>query len=174
MSRTSRAAALSLLLASASTTAVLGTPVAANANCAAAGEIGYSVSAVDTRVPFKRVPVFKNGPGGSVSATRGYSGTATYSVTAGAESEVGAVLAKAKVSVSASLTKSNTTDTTITYNHAIPRGKYGNLQYVSWGKRVSWTKYQINSNCTGTRTLATGKINFPSTAEGWFYWTTTS
>jgi hypothetical protein len=37
---------------------------------------------------------------------------------------------------------------------------------------VNWKKYQINSTCTGTTTLRTGTINFPSTEEGWYYWET--
>ncbi len=131
----------------------------------------YSLTSSAVRVPFSGVPVFKNGPGGHVSATRSYSGTATYQVTAGAESEVGAIFAKAKVSISASLTKSNTTGTTITYSHTITAGKYGHLQYVSWGQKVNWKKYQDTPQCT-SKLLASGSINFPATEEGWYYWQT--
>lgn len=164
----------------------LSSPQAASANCAT-GEgteanrsrvccvtsIDYRVTAVDTKIPFQGVPVFKNGPGGSMSVAKSYSGTASYQVTVGAESEVGAVLARAKVSVSGSLTLSNSTTATNTYHQDISRGKYGNARYVSWGKEVSYVKTRLNANCTSTK-LASGKIKYPSTSEGWTYWETNS
>lgn len=108
--------------------------------------------------------------------SRSYSGTSTYQVTAGAESEVGAIFAKAKVSISASLTKSNSTSTTHTYSHKIAANKYGHAQYVSWGKTVYWKKWHIVTTASGCSTHidATGTIKFPSTSEGWRYWETTS
>ncbi len=133
----------------------------------------YSLTAKSTRIKFKDIPSFKNGPGGTLTVSRHYSGSATFSVTAGAESEVGAVLAKAKVSISASLSKTNSTGATNTYSHKITKKKYGHAQYVSWGKKVSYRKYRINRNCS-TTTLATGTINFPSNEEGWYYWETSS
>ena len=145
----------------------------ATASAACPSDIRYSLTSSAVRVPFSGVPIFKNGPGGHVSATRSYSGTATYQVTAGAESEVGAIFAKAKVSISASLTKSNTTGTTITYSHNIGAGKYGHLQYVSWGKKVNWKKYQDTPQCT-TKQIGSGSINFPTTEEGWYFWQTSS
>lgn len=133
----------------------------------------YSVSGSATRVPFNGVPTFKDGPGGTITVSRAYSGSATFTVTAGAESEVGAVLAKAKVSLSASIALSNSTTTTHTYSRAIAAGKYGHVQYVSWGQSVTYRKYQLNANCS-TTTLATGTIKYPSSEEGWYYWETSS
>ena len=133
----------------------------------------YSVTATSTRIRFHGVPTFKDGPGGEMEVSRNYSGTATYSVTVGAESEVGAVLAKAKVSISGSLAYTNTTSTTHTYRRVISKGKYGHVQYVSWGKAVNYRKYRRNANCT-TTTLARGTIKFPSSEEGWYYWQTSS
>src|SRR6478752_303404 len=143
--------------------------VAASAACPT--DVRYSLTSSAVRVPFSGVPIFKNGPGGHVSASRSYSGTATYQVTAGAESEVGAIFAKAKVSISASLTKPNTTGTTVTYDHNISAGKYGHLQYVSWGQKVNWKKYQDTPQCT-TKQIGSGSINFPATEEGWYFWQT--
>ncbi|MFT3970970.1 MAG: hypothetical protein QM695_12025 [Micropruina sp.] len=131
----------------------------------------YSVTATATRIKFKDIPSFKNGPGGTLTVSRQYSGSATYSVTAGAESEVGAVLAKAKVSISGTLSKTNSTGATNTYSHKITKKKYGHAQYVSWGKKVNYRKYRINRDCR-TTTIATGTINFPSSEEGWYYWET--
>lgn len=146
----------------------------ASAICADAGNVYYSLTNSAVRMPFAGIPTFKNGPGGTLSVTKDYSGSVSYQVTAGAESEVGAIFAKAKVSVSASLTKSNSSTVTNNYTHVITAGKYGHAQYVSWGQKVNWKKYQVNNYCTGTTTLATGTINFPSTEEGWYYWETAS
>lgn len=129
----------------------------------------YLLDASATRMPFKGIPTYKDGPGGTLEVSRSYSGTVAYQVTAGAESEAGAVLAKAKVSISASLTKSNTTTSTHTYSHDIRPGMYGNVRYVSWGKKVNWVKKRRLFNCDSV-VLARGTIKFPSLAEGWFYW----
>lgn len=132
----------------------------------------YSLAATDVQVPFKNVPVFKNGRGGKMIMSRSYSGTAQAQVTAGAEVEVGAVLAKAKATISASLTKSNTTQTTNTFERNIRSGWYGNARYVSWGKQVRYVKYDRPTTCPQKRALASGTINFPALKEGWNYWET--
>ena len=135
-------------------------PQATTPNVCCVVATNYSVSGTDTRIAFNGVPTFKDGPGGTITVSRAYSGSATFTVTAGAESEVGAVLAKAKVSLSASLALSNSTTTTHTYSRGIAAGKYGHVQYVSWGQTVTYRKYRINSNCS-TTTLATGKSSTP-------------
>lgn len=118
----------------------------------------YGLTATDTRIPFRGIPTFKNGPGPmTMTVTKSYSGTATYQVSAGAESEVGAILAKAKVSISASLSKSNTTTATNSATLPLSAGQYGNMQYVSWGKDVRWAKIRTNASCS-TTTLASGRI----------------
>jgi hypothetical protein len=143
------------------------------AHAACPDDIHYAISATATHVPFKGVPTFKDGRGGTLSVTKDFSSSASYQVTAGAESEVGAIFAKAKVSVSASITKSNTSTVSHNYSHHIAPGKYGHAQYVSWGQKVTWKKYQTTPQC-GTRLLASGVIKFPTNQEGWRYWETAS
>jgi len=133
----------------------------------------YSVSGKTTRLPFRGVPTFKDGRGGTITVSRNYSGSVSYRVEVGAESEVGAILAKAKISIKASLERTNSTSTTHTYSHKISKGRFGHVRYVSWGKRVTWTKYGDNATCTTTK-LASGVISFPSVEEGWYYWETRS
>lgn len=132
----------------------------------------YGLKSKPTHIKFADIPTFKNGPGGVLSVTKDYTSSVSYQVTAGAESEVGAVLAKAKVSISASLTKSNSSTVTNNFTRKIPRGKYGNVQYVSWGRKVSWTKYVYNTSTCTKRVVARGTIKFPANKEGWRYWTT--
>lgn len=148
-------------------------PLAAAPNACCVVTNQYSVTATAVRIPFKNIKPIKDGPGGKIEVSQTYSGSASYSVTAGAESEVGAVLAKAKVSISGTLSKTNSTSSTHTYSHDITKGKYGHVQYVSWGKKVNYRKYRTNANCS-TTTIATGTINFPSSEEGWYYWETSS
>lgn len=152
--------------------AVITAPPASATRCGEAGSY-YTVSGTNTRMPFKNVPVFKDGPGGKIIVSRSYSGSVSYGVVAGAESEVGAVLAKAKVSISASLTKTNTTATTHTYERKITKGKFGNVRYVTWGKRVAWKKKKERLDCS-VAVLSKGVIRFPAQKEGWFYWETNS
>lgn len=98
-----------------------------------------------------------------MSVSRSYSGSVSASVTAGSSAEVGAVLAKAQVSIGAQLS----TSATNTYSRNITPGKYGNAQYVSHGHDVSYTKRRLNRDCS-TTTLGSGRIKFPSPEEGWY------
>jgi hypothetical protein len=139
------------------------------AQAACPTDIRYAISASSTHVPFKGLPTFKDGRGGTLSVTKDFTSSASYQVTAGAESEVGAVFAKAKVSVSASITKTNTSTVSHNYSHRITPGKYGHAQYVSWGKKVTWKKYRDTPQCR-TELIASGTIKFPTNQEGWRYW----
>lgn len=149
------------------------TTPSAQAACSDMGTYYTITSSAAVRIPFTGIPTFKNGPGGTMSVTKDYSGSASFQVTAGASSEVGAVLAKAKVEVSASLTLTNSSTVTNNYSHPITKGKYGNAQYVSWGRTVNWKKFYIDAKCK-TTTKATGTIKFPAASEGWYYWETSS
>jgi hypothetical protein len=133
----------------------------------------YSLASKGVRMPFGGVPTFKNGPGGKMIVARSYSGSVSAEVVAGAETEVGAVLARATAHLSASLARTNSTASTNTYERHISRDKYGNARYVSWGQEVAYKKFRINRDCSRT-TVATGRIQYPSNSEGWYYWETES
>lgn len=119
------------------------------------------------------LPIFKDGPGGTMTGSVSAATSVSATMTVGASVELGNVIARAKVQVSASLTASVGITIGHSYTHTITAGKYGNMQYGSWGQQVNWTKYQDNANCT-TTTLATGTARIPSTSVGWKYWETTS
>ena len=131
-------------------------------------DTSYVITKVATvRMRYKGVPKFKNGPGPlTMTVSRAYSGSVTYQVSAGAETEVGAILAKAKVKVDVSLSKSDTTTNTNSVTLSVPRNKYGNLTYVNWGKKIYWAKYVDQPNCSVKKT--TGIISFPTNDEGWY------
>jgi hypothetical protein len=136
-------------------------------------DIWYSLHATNNKMRFKNVPIFKDGPGGTLSVTKNFTSSVSYQVTAGAESEAGVIFAKAKVSISASLTKTNSSSITHNYTHRISAHHYGHAEYVSWGKTVVWKEWQQLGNC-GARVIRSGTIKFPSIEEGWYYWETSS
>jgi hypothetical protein len=118
-------------------------------------------------------PTYKDGPGGEMSFTNTFSGTASASMTVGAEAEIGAVISKAKASVSATLTASVEIGTGHTFTHEIADNKYGNAQYGAWGKTLEWHREQDLANCT-TKVLSSGTAIVPSLKIGWKFWETKS
>lgn len=150
---------------------VAGTAGTASAACPT--EVYYTLSSSSSYIPFKGIPTYKDGKGGTLSVTKDFTSSASYQVTAGAEAEVGAVFAKAKVSVSSSITKTNSSTVTHNYSHKISKNKYGHAQYVAWSKKVTWKKWEDTPQCT-TKLLRKGTIVFPTTSEGWRYWETSS
>jgi hypothetical protein len=134
-------------------------------------DLWYSLHATNNKMRFNGIPIFKDGPGGTLSVTKNFTSSVGFQVTAGAESEAGLIFAKAKVSISASLTKTNSSSITHNYSHNISRHRYGHAEYVSWGKTVYWKEWQQMGNCTA-RIIRSGTIKFPSIEEGWYYWET--
>lgn len=116
---------------------------------------------------------FKDGPGGTITASVTRASTITYSLSASLEVSASYLFASAKASVSGSITKSVAITTGHTYSHNIHSNKYGNLQYGSNGFKVGWESNRTNPNCSVT-TLARGTAKLPATSVGWHYWETSS
>ena len=154
-------------------TAGLAVGSAGTASAACPDDIRYSLKSSSTYLPFKGLPTFKDGRGGTLSVTKDFTKSVSYQVTAGAETEAGAIVAKAKVSVSASITKTNSSTVTHNYSHKISANKYGHAQYVAWSKRITWAKYRDTPQCK-TEKIGSGVITFPTTSEGWRYWETSN
>jgi hypothetical protein len=125
-------------------------------------------------VPAGGLPIFKDGAGGSLD---GRSDKELHLVGlhhGGTSIEMGGVIAKAKVEVSASLTSAASLTVLHNYDRVITAGKYGNVQYGSWGQQVSWRKYYDGADCT-TKLRASGTARIPSAASvGWKYWETST
>lgn len=116
---------------------------------------------------------YRDGPGGTISVSTTQSATISASVSGTGSYEVGGIIAKAKVEISASLTQTVSISGTHTFTHAITAGKYGNAQYGSYGKKVTWRRYQDNSNCT-TTLIASGTAFIPTNTVGFRYWESAS
>ncbi|MFJ3716260.1 hypothetical protein [Streptomyces sp. NPDC090057] len=118
---------------------------------------------------------YKDGPGGNMSVSVTRSGTISLEVSGSGEWSAGAILAKAKTTISVKVAGSVTITTGHTYNHDISRNRYGHLQYGSWGYKVNWKKLQsVGSGCGAPRELGHGTAILPTSETGWKYWETTS
>jgi hypothetical protein len=125
-------------------------------------------------VPASGLPIYKDGPGGEITVSLSKNYTSTTTVTGGTSAEIGGIVAKAKVEVSASLAQSVTLTIQHQYRHTITATKYGHAQYGAWGQQVSWRRYYDGADCT-TTLRASGTARIPSAAEvGWRYWETTT
>lgn len=109
----------------------------------------------------------------TVSVTK--SGTITAEVSGSGEWSAGAILAKAKTTVSVKIAGSVTITTGHTYSQEIPRNKYGHMQYGSWGYKTSWKRYRSVGNGCGTpKEIGSGTMTAPTKEVGWKYWITSS
>lgn len=166
---------LKRIAASTATTALVATSLlAATAQPAAACPSGpfFTLTSTATRIPFSGLPIFTNGPGGTMTVTKKHTKKASYQINAGTSTELGAVLARAKVEISASLTKENATELTNEHKKDITPGWMGNAQYVSYGRKVNWKKQTFVNSCRSIVEISRGTISFPAASEGWYYWET--
>ncbi|MFC7264401.1 hypothetical protein [Streptomyces lutosisoli] len=111
---------------------------------------------------------FKDGPGGTMTVSVTKSGTIGTEVTGSIEWDSNAIIAKAKAQVSIKVTGSVTVSTGHNYSHNISRGKYGHLQYGSWGYKVNWKKYRRVGSC-GVEEVGKGTATLPTSETGWKY-----
>ncbi|MFJ8662275.1 hypothetical protein [Streptomyces sp. NPDC093795] len=117
---------------------------------------------------------FKDGPGGIMVVKVENSGTIKREVSAGGEVEVSGIVAKAKVSVSASIGTEVGVSVGHEYRRNVANGKYGHLQYGSWGYSVKWAKYETSADRCGKKLIKSGTAKLPSSEIGWRYWETSS
>ncbi|WP_256640593.1 hypothetical protein [Streptomyces murinus] len=118
---------------------------------------------------------YKDGPGGSMTASVTKSGTISAEVSGSTEVSASSVVVAAKASVSAKIGGSVSITTGHTYTHNIAKNKYGHLQYGSWGYKVSWAKYRRKGDgCHGATLVDSGTATLPTSETGWKYWETTS
>ncbi|MFI9149755.1 hypothetical protein [Streptomyces sp. NPDC053367] len=116
---------------------------------------------------------YMDGPGGSMTVSVTKSGTITGEVSGTGEWSAGAIIAKAKVTVSVKIAASVTVAVGHTYSHDIKPNKYGHLRYGSWGYKLTWKKWRSSSgsNCS-TVEIGHGSATLPTSATGWKYWET--
>ncbi|WRZ90415.1 hypothetical protein OHB54_15865 [Streptomyces sp. NBC_01007] len=116
---------------------------------------------------------FKDGPGGTMTASVTRATTITYSVSTSLEVSASYLFASAKASVNRNIAKSVAVTTGHTYSHGVHAHKYGNMQYGSNGFKVGRQSNRTNPNCS-TTVLKTGTTKFPVSSVGWKFWETSS
>ncbi|MFI9769344.1 hypothetical protein ACIHJG_21105 [Streptomyces sp. NPDC052415] len=118
---------------------------------------------------------YKDGPGGTMTVSVTKSGSIALEVSGQGEFSAGALIAKAKATISAKVTATVTVTTGHTYARDIGRNKYGHMQYGSWGYKVHWKRYKSVGNGCGTpREIGRGTATLPTKETGWKYWETAS
>jgi hypothetical protein len=118
---------------------------------------------------------YKDGPGGTMSVSVTKTGTISAEFSASGEWSAGAILAKAKTTISIKIGASVSVAIGHNYSHDISRNKYGHLQYGSWGYKLNWKRYRSagGSSCGGVE-IAHGSATLPTSETGWKYWETSS
>lgn len=117
---------------------------------------------------------YKDGPGGSMTVSVLTASTISGTISGTAESDIGFLVAKAKISVSTSVTKSVTVTKGHSYTHAVATNKYGHMQYGTWGYSLKWTEYINNGPACLSHVYKQGTAVLPRTEVGWRYWETAS
>lgn len=150
---------------SATTTAVAFAACAPEYDYGIGSYSSYFVAAPNTHL--------KDGPGGKITVSIIRTVTISSSSTSLGGASLAVIVVTAQHQISSQIVKSESVSITHSYEHAIAAGKYGNVQYGSWGYAAHWTYYHFNSNCTSTL-ISSGTAYLPVTATGWRYWETSS
>ncbi|WP_307628020.1 hypothetical protein [Streptomyces turgidiscabies] len=119
--------------------------------------------------------LFKDGPGGLMNVSVTKSGTISLEVSGSGEWSAGAILAKAKTTISVKVTGSVAVGTGHTYSHDVKSNKYGHLQYGSWGYKTTWKRWRSGSgsSCDSVE-IGHGSATIPTSETGWHFWETST
>ncbi|RPF34734.1 hypothetical protein [Streptomyces sp. TLI_185] len=117
----------------------------------------------------------KDGPGGTVAVSVTKGGTISAEFSGSGEWSAGALLAKAKTTISIKVGGSVSISVGHNYSHPISPNKYGHVQYGSWGYKTHWKKWRSNSGSScNTVEIGHGSATLPTSETGWKYWETSS
>lgn len=115
---------------------------------------------------------WKNGPGGTATASRETSMTATLELSAQFEVAAGVLVSEARSTFGIKATASASVKETLGFSHAISPHRYGHLQFGNWGNRMTVTRTTVNASCRVTN-QQTGSVVMPSVQSwGYRYWET--
>ncbi|MDQ8706859.1 hypothetical protein RCO28_30965 [Streptomyces sp. LHD-70] len=117
---------------------------------------------------------FKDGPGGTMVVKVEKAGKISAEISAGAEGDARLIVAKAKVKVDAKIGVEIGVTAGHEYRRKIASGKYGHLQYGSWGYKTTWSKYETSADGCGKKLVKKGHATLPTSETGWRYWETKS
>lgn len=118
---------------------------------------------------------YHDGPGGemvvSVKETTSIKASISAQSVVGVSIGLDDLVGDAKTTVSGKVTVKDKTTKGNKYEHKIPRGKFGNMEYGSWGYKVTWSVWRTTDVCKVTE-IGHGAGTVPTKAVGWYYWST--
>ena len=118
-------------------------------------------------------PVYKDGPGGTMTLARITAETVSTSVSGTGGVTASFAVVEAKAEISATSVTSMAWTSSHQYSRNINSNKYGNAQYGSWGHTATWERYYELPDCTKTQ-RRTGGVRIANTSQGFRYWETSS
>ncbi len=119
---------------------------------------------------------WKHGPGGTVTANRESTQTASMTVSMSVSVSYSAIVTSAEGTFGIDASVSNSRSEAIGYSRTISsNSKYGHLQFGNWGYKMGVKKYYVNSACSVSSTY-TGTVTAMPSANTWgyHYWETTT
>ena len=119
---------------------------------------------------------WKNGPGGTVSASRESTQSASMSVSMSVSVSYSAIVAEAEATFGVDATVSGSRSETVGYSRTISSSsRYGHVQFGNWGHKMGVKKYYVGSACTVTSSYVGTVTKMPSANSwGYRYWETTT
>lgn len=167
------AAASSLLLIGGATTAS-----AAESGTQACIDYGwhYSTYSKTDNIHIPSGVHWKSGPGGTVSASRESTQSASMAVSMSVSVSYSAIVASAEATFGIDATVSGSRSETMGYSRTISsNSKYGHLQFGNWGYKMGVKKYYVDNVCRVGATYTGTVTKMPSANTwGYRYWETTT
>ncbi|MFF3763160.1 hypothetical protein ACFYYR_03595 [Streptomyces sp. NPDC001922] len=115
---------------------------------------------------------YKDGPGGTMTVEVLKSGKIVVELSGSVSADAGVILAKVKTEFGVKVVAEVGVTVGHKYARDIKRGRYGHMQYGSWGYKTKWTKYETSANRCGKKKLGSGTAKLPTKEVGWRYWET--
>ncbi|WP_231626421.1 hypothetical protein [Streptomyces apocyni] len=116
-------------------------------------------------------PIYKDGPGGTIVVTRVKAGSRDSTLSGTSSISVSYLIAEAKQEVDYGSTKTASWGSEHQYRRNISKGKYGNVQYGSWGHTARWERYYELPNCKKSQ-RSSGPAKVMNNHVGFKYWQT--
>ncbi|MGW9031188.1 hypothetical protein ACWGQ5_45545 [Streptomyces sp. NPDC055722] len=102
------------------------------------------------------------------------SGEVSLELSGSIEASANAIIAKSKATYGIKVVGKVSITTGHEYSHDVPNNKYGNLQYGSWGYKVTWTKWRTSGDRCGKVKVGSGTAKLPTNSTGWRWWVSSS
>lgn len=143
----------------------------------ACAEYGWNYSTYSkTNIHIPSGVHWKNGPGGTVSASRESTQSASMTVSMSVSVSYSAIVVEAEGTFGIDATVSGSRSETMGYSRTISsNSRYGHLQFGNWGYKMGLKKYYVNSACDVTSSYVGTVTKMPSANTwGYRYWETTT